>query len=41
LFHAYVRGSTIIISKIGIQYLFAKSKSNGGIPLQQSPKVPN
>jgi len=34
LFDAYVRGSKIIIYKIGIQYLFANSKSNGGIPLQ-------
>jgi len=41
LFYGYVRGSMIIIYKTDIQYLFANSKSNGGIPLQLSPKVPN
>jgi hypothetical protein len=33
LFHGYVRSSMIIIYKTDIQYLFANSKSNGGIPL--------
>ena len=41
LFHGYVRGSMFIIYKTDIQYMFANSKSNGGIPLQLSPKVPN
>jgi len=41
LFHEYVRDSMNIIYKTKIQYLFANSKSNGGIPLQLSPKVPN
>jgi hypothetical protein len=41
LFHGYVHGSMIIIYKTDIQYLFANSKSNGGIPLQLSPKVLN
>jgi hypothetical protein len=41
LFHGYVHGSMIIISKTDIQYLFANSKSNGGIPLHPNLKVPN
>ena len=41
LFHGYVHGSMIIISKMDVQYLFANSKSNGGIPLQLNLKVPN
>jgi len=41
LFHGYVHGSMIIIYKTNIQYLFANSKSNGGIPLQLSPKALN
>ena len=36
-----VHGSMIIIYKTDIQYLFASSKSSGGIPLQLSPKVQN
>jgi hypothetical protein len=41
LFHGYVHGSMIIIYKTDIQYLFTNSKSNNGIPLQLSPKLPN
>jgi hypothetical protein len=41
LFHGYVHGSTITISKTVIQYLFTNSKSNGGIPWQLNLKVPN
>jgi len=41
LFRGYVHDSLIIIYKTDIQYLFANSKSSGGIPLQLSPKVQN